>query len=128
MFLRESARTAAKPKRRTNLRLSTNSGKATKPLKTAGPYGTKFGTNVQINLGTWINTPNKLPLGLETQGGTSPLRTCGVLGGQTFKSRGSCQTAGPIGTNFDKPSLDSVTDSLCDSVSVPVGVAVTVSV
>ena len=66
VFLRESARTAAK--RRTNL--STNSGKATKPLKTAGLYGTKFGTNVQINLGTWINTPNKLPLGLETQGGT----------------------------------------------------------
>ena len=26
--------------------------------------------------------------------------TWGVLGGQTFKSQGSCQTAGPIGTNF----------------------------
>ena len=24
----------------------------------------------------------------------------GVLGGKTFKSQGSCQTAGPIGTNF----------------------------
>ena len=38
-------------------------------------------------------TPNKLPL--ETQVGA-----WGVLGGQTFKSLGSCQTAGPIGTKF----------------------------
>ena len=60
VFLRESARTAAK--RRTNL--SNNSGKAT---KTAGPIGTKTGTNVQIHLGMDV-MPNKWPL--ETQGST----------------------------------------------------------
>ena len=37
--------------------------------------------------------PSKL--NLKTQRGIS-----GVLGGQTFKSLGSCQTAGPIGTKF----------------------------
>ena len=57
-------------KRRTNL--STNSEKATK------------------RNGYMLNK-----LSLETQGGT-----WGVLGGQTLKSLGSSQTAGPIGTNF----------------------------
>ena len=38
-------------------------------------------------------TPNKLPL--DTQGGT-----WGVLGVKHSNVCGSCQTAGPIGTNF----------------------------
>ena len=59
VFLRESARTAAKS--RTNL--STNSGKAT---KRAGPiFGTKFRTRAN-SYGNGY-TPNKLPL--VTQGG-----------------------------------------------------------
>ena len=58
VFLRESARTAAKS--RTNL--STNSGKAT---KRAGPIGTKFRTRAN-SYGNGY-TPNKLPL--VTQGG-----------------------------------------------------------
>ncbi len=75
VFLRESARTAAKSR----TYLSTNSGKS---YQTAGPIGTKFGTHVQIHMGMDIGpTPNKLPL--ETQGGT-----WGVLGGQQFKSLG----------------------------------------
>ena len=41
----------------------------------------------------WICTPNKLPL--ETQGGH-----LGGLGIKHSKVLGSCQTAGPIGTNF----------------------------
>ena len=70
VFLRESARTAAKS--RTNL--STNSGKATKRLGRLAPnlaHMRKF-------ICEWI-TPNKLPL--ETQGAT-----WWVLGGKQFKS------------------------------------------
>ena len=44
VFLRESARTAAKS--RTDL--SINSAKS---YQTAGPIGTKFGTHVQIHMG-----------------------------------------------------------------------------
>ena len=71
VFLRESARTAAKS--RTNL--STNSGKS---YQTAGPIGTKFGKHVQIHMGKDIrqtNCPSR------HKGGT-----WGVLGGQQFKS------------------------------------------
>ena len=63
VFLRESARTAAKS--RTNL--STNSGKATK--QTAGPIGTNFCTHVQIHMGMDIRQTN------------CPSRHKGALGG-----------------------------------------------
>ena len=60
VFLRESARTAAKS--RTNLtaaksrtNLSTNSGKS---YQTAGPIGTKFGTHVQIHMGMDMRQTN----------------------------------------------------------------------
>ena len=77
VFLRESARTAAKS--RTNL--STKSRKAT----TVGPIGTKFGTHVQIHMGMDIrqtNCPSR------HKGGT-----WGVLGGQQFKSWEAVQLA-----------------------------------
>ena len=86
VFLRESARTAAKS--RTNL--STNSGKATKRLGRLAP---NLGHMCKlINYGNGY-TPNKLPL--ETQGG----HLGGFRGGGVNNSNvwGSC----PIGTNFD---------------------------
>ena len=73
VFLRESARTAAKS--RTNL--STNSGKATKRLGRLAPnlaHMCKF-------IWEWIYTPSKLPL--ETHGGG------GGLGGQQLKNMGN---------------------------------------
>ncbi len=85
MFLHESVRTAAKSL--TNL--SRNSGKATKRLGRLAPklaHMCKFKWE-------WIYTPNKLPL--ETQGGH-----LGVVGVKHSKVWESCQTAGPIGTNF----------------------------
>ena len=61
----------------------------------ACPIGIKFGTHVlQIHLGMDIrqtNCPERHKEHWEGGGG---------LGGQTFKSQGSCQTAGPIGFNF----------------------------
>ena len=80
VFLPESARTAAKS--RTNL--STNSGKATKRLGRLAPnlaHMCKF-------ILEWIYAKQIAPR--ETRG------HLGVLGGQQFKSMGSC----PIGTNF----------------------------
>ena len=85
VFLRESARTAAKSR--------TNLNTFGKSYQTAGPIGTKFGTHVQIHMGMDIRQTN---CASRHEGGTD----WGVLGGQKFKIWGSCQTAGPIGTNF----------------------------
>ena len=81
VFLRESARTAAKS--RTNP--STNSGKATKRLSRLAPdlaHMCKF-------IWEWIYAKQIAPR--DTRGVIG-----GVLGGQQFKSMGSCL----IGTNF----------------------------
>ena len=61
--------------------------------ETAGPTGTTFGTHVHIYLRIDIRQTN------------CPKRHKGVFGGgglgvKHSKVRGSCQTAGPIGTNF----------------------------
>ena len=61
--------------------------------QTAGPIGIKLGTHVQTHLGMDIRQTNCPERHKGALGG-------GGLGGQTFKSRGSSQTAGPIGTNF----------------------------
>ena len=62
--------------------------------QTAGPIGTKFGTYPQIHLGMDIHQTN---CSSRHKGG-------GHLGGRSgvkhSKVWGSCQTAGPIGTNF----------------------------
>ena len=84
MFLRESARTAAKSL--TNL--SINSGKATKRLGRLAPnlaHMCKF-------IWEWIYA--KQIASRDTRG------TWGVLGVKHSKVLESCQTAGPIGTNF----------------------------
>ena len=86
VFLRESARTAAKSP--TNL--STNSGKATKRLGRLAP-----------NLAHVC----KFILECIYSKQMAPRDTRGTRGGGGFRGQhatvwGSCQTAGPIGTNF----------------------------
>ena len=86
MFLRESARTAAKS--RTNLEAQIR-----EKLSNGWADWHQIWHTCADSSGNGYS-PNKLPL--ETQRGT-----CGVLGGQKFKIWGSCQMAGPIGTKFD---------------------------
>ena len=62
-------------------------------IQTAGPIGTNF-----VDSSGKGYTPNKLPR--ETQGGTWGGGGGGCLGGKQSNVRESCQTAGPIGTNF----------------------------
>ena len=108
VFLRESARTAAKS--RTNL-----------SYQTAGPIGTKFGTRTWgILVGQTFKSLGKLSNGwtdwhqlwftsADSSGNGHRLNPTrpqypgafrGFLGGHKFKCPGSYQTARPIGTKF----------------------------
>ena len=61
--------------------------------QTAGPIGTTFGTHLQIHMGMDIRQTNCPSRQKAALGG-------GGLGVKHSKVLGSCQTAGPIGTNF----------------------------